>query len=85
MQIPVSENGEVVIPGALCVALGIRPGDSVDATLEHDRLVLKSPPKTNCEVRIVIDPITGLPALTAGPNAPKLTQETVAAMLAEFP
>jgi len=85
MQILVSENGEVVIPGSLCLALGIRPGESVDATLEHNRIVLQSVPKAMYEVRIVTDPITGLPALTAGPHAPKLTSEPVAEMLVDFP
>jgi hypothetical protein len=85
MQILASENGEVLIPGSLCGALGIRPGESVDATVEDGRIVLKHQPKAKYEVRIVIDPITGLPALTAGPNAPKLTSEAVAAMLVDFP
>jgi hypothetical protein len=32
------------------------------------------------EAKIVIDPITGLPVLTAGPGAPVLTSEEVAEM-----
>jgi hypothetical protein len=40
------------------------------------------PPST---VRIVVDPITGLPALSAGPGAPLLTSEEVEEILSCFP
>ena len=36
------------------------------------------------QIEIVIDPITGLPALQAA-DAPKLTSEEVAELLADFP
>jgi bifunctional DNA-binding transcriptional regulator/antitoxin component of YhaV-PrlF toxin-antitoxin module len=85
MQILASENGELLIPGSLCGVLGIRPGESVDATVEDGRIVLKHQSKVRYEARIVIDPTRGLPALTAGPDAPKLTSEAVAAMLVDFP
>jgi len=36
-------------------------------------------------VRIVKDPITGLPVLDAGPNAPTLSSEEVEELLRDFP
>jgi len=35
--------------------------------------------------KIVIDPVTGFPALTLGPGAPVLTHKEVKEMLADFP
>lgn len=35
--------------------------------------------------RIIKDPLTGFPVLTAGSGAPKLTSKQVAEILAEFP
>jgi hypothetical protein len=35
--------------------------------------------------KIVIDPITGWPALTAGPDAPVLTSEMVRELQDDFP
>ena len=37
------------------------------------------------KAKIVIDPLTGIPALTLGPNAPILTSKEVEEMLADFP
>jgi hypothetical protein len=36
-------------------------------------------------VKLVTDPATGLPALSAGPNAPTLTSQEVEEILSEFP
>jgi hypothetical protein len=35
--------------------------------------------------RIIKDPLTGFPVLTAGKDAPELTSEDVAEILADFP
>ena len=36
-------------------------------------------------VKLVTDPVTGLPALSAGPNAPTLSSKEVEEILANFP
>jgi len=36
-------------------------------------------------VKFVTDPVTGLPALSAGPNAPTLSSKEVEEILANFP
>lgn len=43
------------------------------------------PKKKVAKAKIVVDPITGLPALSAGENAPVLTREQVAELLSDFP
>ena len=85
MQTRVSTKGQVVLPGPLRRRLGIRPGDPLDASIEDGSIVLKPHRKQRLEPRIVEDPITGGPALTFGPDAPILTSEEVAEILADFP
>jgi hypothetical protein len=85
MQILASDRGEVVIPDTLCSILGIRPGEPVSATLEGDRIVIAAPEHARFEGKIVADPETGFPVLDFGPDAPALTSEMVAEMMAEFP
>ena len=85
MQTKVSSNGQVVIPGPIRRKLGIRAGDSLNASVEEGRIVLSRPKQPEYEARIVKDPVTGLIALDAGPDAPILTSEQVKELLADFP
>lgn len=41
--------------------------------------------KNQAKARIVIDPVTGFPAVTLGPGAPVLTHKEVKEMLSDFP
>jgi phospholipid N-methyltransferase len=41
--------------------------------------------KTQAKARIVIDPVSGFPALTLGPGAPVLTSKEVEEILSDFP
>jgi hypothetical protein len=47
--------------------------------------VLSSPPKKRFVARIIEDPVTGLPVLDGGPDAPVLTSEMVRELLVDFP
>jgi AbrB family looped-hinge helix DNA binding protein len=85
MQTKVSTKGQVVLPGPIRRKLGIRAGDPLDAEVEEGRIVLTPRRKQTFEARIIDDPTTGLPVLYAGPDAPELTSEMVAEMLADFP
>lgn len=85
MQTRVSSKGQVVIPSRIRRKLDLRTGDALQAGLEGRRIVL-TPQRTQARgARIVRDPITGLPALTAGPKARKLTSAQVRELLADFP
>jgi AbrB family looped-hinge helix DNA binding protein len=85
MQTRVSTKGQVVLPGALRRRLNILPGDPLDANVEGGRIVLTPHRKRTRRVKFVTDPATGLPALSAGPDAPKLSSKEVAEILANFP
>lgn len=85
MTTKVSTKGQVVLPGPLRRKLGIRAGDSLQAKIEAGRIVLTPQKKRPRRARIVRDPVTGLPVLTAGADAPVLTSKEVDEILAEFP
>lgn len=85
METTVSTKGQVVLPGPLRRRLGIRPGDSLEATVVADRIVLAPRRKRIRPARIVTDPVSGLPVLTAGSNVPILDSKQVREALAEFP
>jgi AbrB family looped-hinge helix DNA binding protein len=85
MQTKVSTKGQVVLPGPIRRRLDLRPGDPLDANIEGGRIVLTPRKKRSYRARIVIDPVSGLPALTAGPDAPTLTSKDVEEILSNFP
>ena len=85
MQTKVSTKGQVVLPGPLRRRLGISAGDPLDADIEDGRIVLTPRKKRPRRPRVVTDPVTGLPVLTAGPDAAVLSSKEVAEILAEFP
>ena len=77
MRTKVSTKGQVVLPGLLRHRLGIRAGDALDANIEAGRIVLTPANKRPHRVKIITDPATGLPAFSAGANAPTLTSKEV--------
>ena len=85
MQTKVSTKGQVVLPGPLRRRLGIRAGDPLDANIEAGRIVLTPRKKRQQPVKIVTDPITRFPVLSAGLDAPVLTSAEVEEILANFP
>jgi AbrB family looped-hinge helix DNA binding protein len=85
MQTKVSTKGQVVLPGPLRRKLDIRAGDPLDANIEDGRIVLTPRKKRPHRVKLVTDPVTGWPALSAGPNAPTLSSREVEEILANFP
>ena len=85
MQTTVSTKGQVVSPGPLRRRLDIRAGDPLEADIEDGRIVLTPLKKRGRRVKVVKDPITGLPVLSAGVNAPTLTSKEVEEILSNFP
>jgi len=85
MQTKVSTKGQVVLPGPLRRRLGIRAGDPLEANIEGGRIVLTPREKRPRQIKIVIDPITGLPVLSAGADAPVLSSKEVEEILTNFP
>ncbi|MBZ5531679.1 MAG: AbrB/MazE/SpoVT family DNA-binding domain-containing protein [Acidobacteriia bacterium] len=85
MTTKVSTKGQVVLPGALRRKLGILAGDPLRARIEAGRIVLTPLRKRPHRTKIVTDPITGLPVLSAGARAPVLSSKEVREILADFP
>jgi AbrB family looped-hinge helix DNA binding protein len=85
MKTRVSTKGQVVIPRAVRDKLALRPGDPLETRIEAGRIILIPTRKRSTNPRISRDPLTGLPVLTGGRNAPRLTSKRVAEILAEFP
>ena len=85
MKTKVSTKGQIVLPGPLRRRLDIRAGDSLEISVEQDRIVLTGPKRKHTKARIIQDPITGFPTIDAGPDAPVLTSEMVRDLLKDFP
>ena len=85
MQTKVSTKGQVVVPNRIRRKLNLQPGDSLEAKLEGQRIVLTPRRSRPRSARIIQDPATGLPVLSAGPNVPQLTSAQIRELLAEFP
>jgi AbrB family looped-hinge helix DNA binding protein len=85
MQTKVSTKGQVVLPVPIRRKLGIHAGDPLDATIEDGSIVLTPRRTRPSRTRIVVDPATGLPLLSAGPEAPVLRGKDVEEILANFP
>jgi len=85
MQTRVSTKGQVVLPGPIRRRLDIRQGDPLDVNVENGRVVLTPRRKRPYRFKLITDPITGLPVLSGGPNAPTLTSKDVDEILADFP
>ena len=85
MQTKVSTKGQVVVPNRIRRKLNLQPGDSLEAKLEGQRIVLTPRRSRPRSAQIIQDPVTGLPILSAGPNVPQLTSAQIRELLAEFP
>lgn len=87
METEVLEKGHVALPASARRKLGIKLGDKLNIDVQSDGIMLSLPnkQKSSRKARIVTDPMTGLPVLDVGENAPILTSEMVREMLADFP
>jgi AbrB family looped-hinge helix DNA binding protein len=85
MQTKVSTKGQIVLPGPIRRRLGIRAGDPLEANIEDGRIVLTPVKKHPLKIKTITDPVTGLPVLSAGKDAPVLSSKDVAEILANFP
>jgi AbrB family looped-hinge helix DNA binding protein len=85
VQTRVSTKGQIVLPGPILRRLGIRTGDTLDAEVEAGSVILTPLKKRVHKGRIIADPVTGLPVLSAGADAPVLSSREVKKFLANFP
>ncbi|HVW76352.1 MAG TPA: AbrB/MazE/SpoVT family DNA-binding domain-containing protein [Alloacidobacterium sp.] len=85
METRLSTKGQIVLPGPLRRKLGLRAGDSFEASIETGRIVLTPRNKRSRKARILTDPLTGLPVLSVQEDAPALSSDDVEEILANFP
>lgn len=85
MQTRVSTKGQVVLPGPIRRRLDIRPGDPLEVNIEDGRIVLAPRRKRSHQVKLMTDPVTRLPVLSAGRDAPMLSSKEVEDILSSFP
>ena len=85
MTTKLSTKGQIVIAGAIRRRLGLQPGDALDVKVHAGCIVLTPGKRRPAKSPRLIDPITGLPVISAGAGAPRLTSKQVREILAEFP
>jgi AbrB family looped-hinge helix DNA binding protein len=85
MQTKLSTKGQIVLPGPIRRRLGLRTGDPLEANVEDGRIVLTPRRPRPRKVKILTDPLTGLPVLSVGSDAPRLTSVEVDEILSDFP
>jgi AbrB family looped-hinge helix DNA binding protein len=85
LQTRLSTRGQVVLPAIVRRRLALQPGDPLDIDIQDGRVTLTPHTKARKKAKIVIDPVSGLPAVTLGPGAPVLTSKEVKEILADFP
>ena len=85
METKLSTKGQVVLPVQIWRKLGLGAGDALDIQVEGGRIVLTPRRSRSRKVSFVVDPVTGLPVLSAGSEAPPLSSKQVRETLSEFP
>lgn len=85
MQTRVSSKGQVVLPGPIRRKLGLQTGETLEATVRDGGVLLAPVVSRAGKGKIIRDPVTGFPVLTAGRGAHPLTSEQVREILADFP
>jgi AbrB family looped-hinge helix DNA binding protein len=85
METKLSTKGQVVLPGPIRRKLGLQSGDELDVGVEGARIVLTPKRRRTKRARIIKDPVTGWPVLTAGSGAAPLTHKQVQEILEQFP
>ena len=85
MELKLSTKGQIVLAGAIRRALGLEAGDLLDAKVQDGRVVLTPRKPRFSKATLRVDPLTGLPVLSAGKAARRLSSKQVREILAEFP
>jgi AbrB family looped-hinge helix DNA binding protein len=85
VQIKLSSKGQVVLPLVARNKYHLKTGDTLQFLMKEDQMTLVPKKPKKRKGKIVTDPITGLPCLTFGRGAPKITKEMVDKLLEDFP
>ena len=85
MTTTLSSKGQIVVPSAYRVLLGLRAGARFRCRLKKGSLLFTPEGGARTKPRPVLDKRTGLWITKGPPGAPKVTSEQVKALLADFP
>lgn len=85
METRLSTKGQIVLPQKFREKLGLKPGDPLDASIEEGRVVLTPRRRRHFDFKVIPDPLTGMPVISAEGDVPTLTSEEVADILTDFP
>ena len=85
MTTTLSSKGQIVLPAAARRRLGLRAGTVFNCTVRDGEIVLAPVASAPAAPRFVQCKKTGLVSLAAGKGSAPLTNERVAALLADFP
>ena len=80
-----STKGQVVLPLAARMRLGLTPGTRFTCTIREGEIILKPEINRPKKARIVKSKVTGLPVIVPSPGTPPLTAEAVQYALSDFP
>jgi len=85
VQTRISSKGQVVLPGPIRRKLGLRTGDTLEASVKSGRIVLTPRHLRSAKASIRRDVLTGLPVISAGAGTPQLTSDQVQDILSDIP
>ena len=75
MKMKLLTGGRVVLPVQIRRKLGLRTGDSLDTRVEDGRIVLTPRRDRSRKASIVVDPVARHSVLSAGSDAPLLSNK----------
>lgn len=85
MKTKLSNKGQIVLSAAARRCLGLRAGTVFNCTVRDGEIILAPVEAAPAKPRFVHCKTTGLVSLASGKSAAPLTNECVAALLADFP
>jgi AbrB family looped-hinge helix DNA binding protein len=85
METKISTKGQVVLPGPIRRKLGLRTGDPLERKGGGWTHCVDATKHARPESKYCRRPITGLPVLSAGPDAQLLSSKQVYEILSDFP
>lgn len=85
MKTKLSSKGQIVLPAAVRHKLGLETGASLEVATEDNRIILSRAETPASKAILKTSPITGLPVLSFGRQAPVMTSHQVRELLADFP
>ena len=85
METRISTKGQVVLPKLFRRRLDLRVSDPLEVNIEGGCIILRPQKRVSRKVSIVTDPVTRLPVISLGKDAPVLTNKDVEDILSVFP